>query len=115
MKKATIKDIAKAAGVSIATVSYILNDVKTQSISDETRVKVMKAARQLKYVANRTAQSLKIKKTGLIGILLFQEHEDQYWSDFKYAKTVSKIEQICGQLGYHIILCRSEASFRITK
>ncbi|MGE6226752.1 LacI family DNA-binding transcriptional regulator [Paenibacillus chitinolyticus] len=103
MKKATIKDIAKAAGVSIATVSYILNDVKTQSISDETRVKVMKAAQQLKYVANRTAQSLKIKKTGLIGILLFQEQEDHYWSDFKYAKTVGKIEQICGQLGYHVI------------
>ncbi|MBG9796075.1 LacI family transcriptional regulator [Paenibacillus dendritiformis] len=103
MKKTTIKDIAKAAGVSIATVSYILNDVKTQSISNETRVKVLKIAQQLKYVPNRTAQSLKIKKTGLIGILVFKDERQSPWSAFKYAKTISKIEQQCSALGYHVI------------
>lgn len=103
MKKTTIKDIAKAAGVSIATVSYILNDVKTQSISNETRVRVLKVAQQLKYVPNRTAQSLKIKKTGLIGILVFKDERQSPWAEFKYAKTISKIEQQCSELGYHVI------------
>ncbi|WP_028546870.1 LacI family DNA-binding transcriptional regulator [Paenibacillus taiwanensis] len=116
MKKTTIKDIAQAAGVSIATVSYILNDVKTQSISDETRVKVLKIAQQLKYVTNRTAQSLKIKKTGLIGILWFKDSEPSPWSELKYAKTISKIEQQCSSLGYHVILMqidRSEPSYKV--
>ncbi|MFD0693072.1 LacI family DNA-binding transcriptional regulator [Paenibacillus sp. GCM10027628] len=110
MKKTTIKDIAKAAGVSIATVSYILNDVKTQSISDETRVKVLKIAQQLKYVTNRTAQSLKIKKTGLIGILLFKEKEQSLWSDLKYVRTIFKIEQLCSQLGYHVLFMQIDST-----
>ncbi|MCU6712893.1 LacI family transcriptional regulator [Paenibacillus sp. J5C_2022] len=103
MKKTTIKDIAKAAGVSIATVSYILNDVKTQSISDETRVKVLKIAQQLHYVTNRSARSLKLQKTGLIGILLFRDLAPQPWSDLKYVKTLYTLERLCGELGYHII------------
>ncbi|TMV46269.1 LacI family transcriptional regulator [Paenibacillus mesophilus] len=103
MKKATIKDIAKAAEVSIATVSYILNDVKTQSISDETRVKVLKIAQQLHYVTNRSARSLKLQKTGLIGILLFKDLEPHPWSDMKYVKTLYRLEKLCGELGYHVI------------
>ncbi|UKS26957.1 LacI family transcriptional regulator [Paenibacillus sp. HWE-109] len=110
MKKATIKDIAGAAGVSIATVSYILNDVKTQSISDDTRVKVLKIAQQLKYVTNRTAQSLKIKKTGLIGILLFRDKDQNPWSDLKYVRTIYKIEQLCSKLGYHVLFMQIDST-----
>ncbi|NOU86550.1 LacI family DNA-binding transcriptional regulator [Paenibacillus sp. LMG 31460] len=110
MKKTTIKDIAGAAGVSIATVSYILNDVKTQSISDETRVKVLKIAQQLKYVTNRTAQSLKIKKTGLIGILLFKDKDQNAWSDLKYVRTIYKIEQLCSKLGYHVLFMQIDST-----
>lgn len=109
MKKTTIKDIAKEANVSIATVSYILNNVKTQSISDETRVKVLKIAQQLKYVTNRTAQSLKIKKTGLIGIILFKEEKQHVWSDLKYAKTIFKLEQLCSELGYHVLFMQIDS------
>lgn len=109
MKKTTIKDIAKAAGVSIATVSYILNDVKTQSISDETRVKVLKTAQQLKYVANKSAQSLKINKTGLMGILLFNDLKPSPGSVLKYAKTVFKLEQLCSKCGYDVIFMQMGA------
>lgn len=108
MKKATIKDIAKAANVSIATVSYILNDVKTQSISDETRVKVLKIAQQLQYVTNRSARSLKLQKTGLIGILLFKDLQPHRWSELKYVKTLYSLEKLCGQLGYHTIFMQIE-------
>jgi len=109
LKKTTIKDIAKAADVSIATVSYILNDVKTQSISDETRVKVLKVAQQLKYVANRSAQSLKIKKTGLMGILLFKDDVQSPGSALKYAKTIYKLEELCSNLGYHVIFMQLDS------
>jgi len=108
MKKATIKDIAKAADVSIATVSYILNDVKTQSISDETRMKVLKIAQQLHYVTNRSARSLKLQKTGLIGILLFRDLTPQPWTDLKYVKTLYTLERLCGELGYHVIFMQIE-------
>lgn len=116
MKKTTIKDIAQAAGVSIATVSYILNDVKNQSISNETRVKVLKIAQQLKYVPNRTARSLKVKKSGLIGILVFKDDQQSFGSDLKYAKTISKIEQQCSALGYHVIYMQidnTEPSYKV--
>lgn len=110
MKKATIKDIAKAAEVSIATVSYILNDVKTQSISDETRVRVLKIAQQLHYVTNRSARSLKLQKTGLIGILLFKDLKPQPWSDLKYVKALYRLEQLCGDLGYHVIFMQIDGA-----
>ncbi|WP_136605400.1 LacI family DNA-binding transcriptional regulator [Paenibacillus dokdonensis] len=109
MKKTTIKDIAKEANVSIATVSYILNNVKTQSISDETRVKVLKIAQQLKYVTNRTAQSLKINKTGLIGIILFKEDNQHVWTDLKYTKVIFKLEQLFSKLGYHVLFMQIDS------
>ncbi|NOJ72694.1 LacI family DNA-binding transcriptional regulator [Paenibacillus alvei] len=102
-RKTTIKDVAQAADVSIATVSYILNNVPNQSISNQTRVKVLKVAQELKYVPNRMAQSLKIKKSGLIGVLLFRDKGQSPWMDVAYAKTISKIEQECSLLGYHVI------------
>ncbi|WP_341479344.1 LacI family DNA-binding transcriptional regulator [Clostridium perfringens] len=47
---ATIKDIAKGAGVSIATVSRVLNLDETLNVSEETRKKVMEIAEELNYV-----------------------------------------------------------------
>ena len=60
----TIKDVAKEAGVSIATVSYVLNN--DPRIKKETREKVLKAAKKLNYVANGIARSLKKSKTNII-------------------------------------------------
>lgn len=55
----TAEDVARRAGVSRATVSYVLNDVETQSISDATSDAVRRAARELGYVPNAFARSLK--------------------------------------------------------
>ena len=52
-----IKDVAMAAGVSIATVSHVLNS--TRYVSDETRRKVEKAMKDLSYSPNYLAKSLK--------------------------------------------------------
>ncbi|GIQ62995.1 hypothetical protein PACILC2_15630 [Paenibacillus cisolokensis] len=54
---ATIKDVAKMAGVSISTVSYALND--NPKVSKKTKQKVMEAARQLNYQKNGLASDLK--------------------------------------------------------
>ena len=60
----TIKDVAKAAGVSIATVSYVLN--KDPRIKKETAEKVLKVSEELNYVASGFARSLKTNKTRIV-------------------------------------------------
>ncbi len=67
--KVTIKDIAKAANVSTATVSKVLNN-KDQRISAETRALVLKIAEEKKYIRNSMARSLVTRKTNTIGLIL---------------------------------------------
>jgi DNA-binding LacI/PurR family transcriptional regulator len=59
VKPATSADVAAVAGVSRATVSLVLNDRSSARISDDTRSRVREAARQLGYVPNTAARSLK--------------------------------------------------------
>ena len=62
----TIKDVAREAGVSIATVSYVLND-KLDMVSEDTRQQVLTTAREMGYRPNVTARNLQANRTGLIG------------------------------------------------
>jgi LacI family transcriptional regulator len=64
----TLKDIAAKAGVSTATVSYVLNN--TGNISSETRKKVLDVLETLNYKPNQVARSLKVKKTRTIGVIV---------------------------------------------
>lgn len=61
--------MALAAGVSVTTVSHVLNDVAHARISTETRDKVRSAARQLGYGPNRLAQALRSRRTGILGLV----------------------------------------------
>jgi len=65
----TIKEIAKEAGVSIATVSMILNK-KDKNISDATRNKVLEIANQMNYIPNSMARSLRTKRKQTIDLLM---------------------------------------------
>lgn len=67
--RTTIKDIARAAGVSPTTVSFVLNN-KPVSISQETRNKVIKAVEELNYRPNQLAVSLVTNTTNTIGLIL---------------------------------------------
>ena len=58
---ATIKDVAKASGYGIATVSYALND--HPKIPENTKKKILEIAKQLNYVPNASARTLKTKKS----------------------------------------------------
>lgn len=68
----TIKDVAKMADVSIATVSLVLNN--NQRISKETRKKVNKAIETLNYHPSRSARGLVSRKTGNLGFILTDNH-----------------------------------------
>lgn len=65
---ATIRDVALKAGVSISTVSRVLND--TCPVADDKRVRVESAAKELGYTPNPVARSLLSSETGGIGIIL---------------------------------------------
>ncbi len=64
----TIKDIARQANVSSATVSYVLNN--TRCISPETRERVLQAVKDLDYVPNASARSLREKRSKIIGLIV---------------------------------------------
>ncbi len=64
----TIRDVAKAAGVSVATVSSVLNNSNQTRISPETRERVLRVARELGYRPRRVAQGLRKGLTYLVGL-----------------------------------------------
>lgn len=70
-KKVTVKDVAREAGVSVATVSYIMNNRTDQKISDATRKKVLQIANLLNYRPSHAAISLATGKSNVIGVSYF--------------------------------------------
>lgn len=74
MKKVTSFDVAKKAGVSRATVSYVLNNVKKENISTKTKEKVMKVIQELGYVPNATGKALASNRTRNIGLVCHESH-----------------------------------------
>ncbi len=101
-KIATIKDVAKALGVSTSTVSRILNG-KNQS-NKELVEKVQEVARKLNYQVNTTARGLRTNKSGLLGIIVPDISDDFFASVF------SGIEEVTEAEGYNLLICQSNES-----
>jgi LacI family transcriptional regulator len=74
-RQATSKDVAELAGVSRTTVSFVLNDVPGVKITNETRERVLRAARELDYYPTAAARTLASGKTQRIGLVLGEGHE----------------------------------------
>ncbi|RCW51811.1 LacI family DNA-binding transcriptional regulator [Paenibacillus prosopidis] len=110
IKKATLKDIAKAADVSVATVSYVLNNVANQTIPDETKCRVLDAAKRLNYVPNLAARSLVKQKSGLIGILINRVDNEGIWRQLRYSSFVNRLERLLTDRGYHVVLSSLDAT-----
>lgn len=105
--KPTIKDIASEAGVSIATVSYVIN--KTKSISPETKKRVFKAIKSLHYHPSKSARSLATGETGNIGFILTDDHFLR--TEPFYTKIFLGTEFEARGEGYYIILSSINSDF----
>ncbi|WP_050470363.1 LacI family DNA-binding transcriptional regulator [Herbaspirillum chlorophenolicum] len=97
---ATIKDVARLAGVSFTTVSHVLNE--TRPVSAEARQRVLSAVEELAYVPSALARSLKSKVTGSIGLII-PNNTNPYFSELARG-----IEDFCYGAGYSVILCNSD-------
>ncbi|WP_202081639.1 LacI family DNA-binding transcriptional regulator [Caldalkalibacillus salinus] len=98
---ATIKDVARVASVSIATVSRILNN--QPGYSEETKRKVMKAIKELGYQPNAVARGLINKKTQTIGVL-FPDI-----SSMLSSAILGGIEEVTHEHGNSVIVCHTAA------
>jgi DNA-binding LacI/PurR family transcriptional regulator len=97
---ATIKDVAAEAGVSIATVSKILND--SQYSSGKSRTKVMAAIKKLGYQPNHIARSMVRGKTKLIALVV-----PDIRNDF-FTQVARGVEDIANKYDYRVILCNTD-------
>ena len=69
-KRPTQADVARAAGVSQAMVSYVLNNNSKISVPDETRQRILDAIDDLGYVTNKAAQNLRTQRTNMIAVIV---------------------------------------------
>ncbi|WP_318437760.1 substrate-binding domain-containing protein [Photobacterium leiognathi] len=98
---ATMKDVAKLAGVSTSTVSHVIN--KTRFVSEEISERVNKAAKELNYYApSALARSFKVNRTKTIGMLVTTS------TNPFFGEVVKGVERSCYQQGYSLILCNTE-------
>jgi len=67
--RVTMKDVARHAGVSQPTVSFVLNDRRDVSIAADTRARVLEAAKELNFQPNRAAQSLRSNRSYTVGVI----------------------------------------------
>lgn len=74
-KRPTIKDVAKMAGLSLSTVSLVIN--KNGYVSEETRINVLRVVKELGYHPSRAAKGLASKTSGNIGFILSDDHFSQ--------------------------------------
>lgn len=93
----TIKDVAEAADVSLATVSRVIN--KCDNVKPERRDKVLKAIEKLGYLPNQAARSLVKKKTETIGIIINNLHDPFFYDLIKGFETGAQ------QTSYNVIFC----------
>jgi LacI family transcriptional regulator len=96
MGKVTIKDVARHAGVSITTVSKVIND--KGKVSQETRDHVMRVIKELQYSVNANARSLKAAKTNKIGVIVSDI------SNLFLMSIAKSVEDVIRSIDYHMVL-----------
>ena len=98
---ATMKQVAQRAGVSVATVSYVLND--TRKVRPETEQRVLLAARELGYAPNIAARSLVVGRSSMVGLVL-PDIENPFFPEitkaFQEAAAVAGMETIVMNTNY---------------
>jgi len=104
MKKyLTRNDVAEVAGVSAATVSYVVNN-GPRPVATETYQKVMGVIEELGYKPSAIARSLRLQRTSTLGLIL-PDTSNPY-----FAEVIRGVEQYAFDHGYTVILCHSDYS-----
>ena len=97
---ATIADVAKKAGVSVSTAARVLSG--RGYAAAETRRLVLEAAKDLGYVPNQIARSLRTRQTQMVGLLIGDVE------NFFYSVLAKNVESVAKGAGYHVVLCNSD-------
>jgi len=100
-RNATIKEVALQAGVSVATVSRVLNG--KGPIREETRARIQEVADRLHYVPHGGARSLITNRTSTVGVLL-----PDIYGEF-FSEVIRGIDQTASRNGYHLLVSSSHA------
>lgn len=100
-RRVTHKDVAERAGVSVATVSYVLNG-GPRPVSPETRARVQAVIDELEYYPNELARGLRLKQSSTVGLLI-----PNIMNAF-YAEVAQAFEAYCHGEGFLVMLCNSE-------
>lgn len=101
----TIRDVAKQAGVSVATVSRFIN--QNAPVSVEVAGRLEQVMNELKYMPHAAARHLASRRTRVIGLLLTNMHNDFF------APLLDGIEQVVRQNGYNLLVATSHADSRL--
>ena len=101
---ATMKDVAELAGVSITTVSHVINE--TRFVSDELRARVLEAMEQLHYRPNILARSLRLGETRTIGLIV-PDNANPF-----FAQIARAVEDAGFEAGYSVILCNCDGKLQ---
>ncbi len=102
-RRSTSFDVARLAGVSRTTVSFVLNNVPGVNISESTRQRVLEAARQLNYHPNSMGRKLVSGRSSTLGLVLRQSPE-QVFADAALLRVMLGIEHAVAQQGFHVLL-----------
>jgi len=103
MKKVSISDIARKAGVSVSTVSFVMNDKAVKMrISREVIEKVENVAREMGYRPNQLARGLRTGKTRTIGLIV------ENISNAFFAKLAKSIEDEAKRYDYKVVYCSTD-------
>ena len=106
VKKVTIKDVAREAGVSVATVSYVVNGRTDLKISDETRKRVLQVINLLNYSPNQAAKALASKRKNQVGFAISDTKSILKMADqMNVMKTISTF---MGDKNYEVFLIPPE-------
>lgn len=110
---ATIKDIASIAGVSISTVSRVLNFDESLNVSDSTRQKILKIADELEYTSSSKKKKSK-KNNKNIGILCWCNYEEEL-ADPYYLSIRLVVERICSERCINLVKLDENIDLKVVK
>ena len=97
---ANMKQVAKKCGVSVATISRVINH--PENVLPETRDKIIAIMQELNYIPNEQARSLTLNRTNTIALLIPNILNPLY------PQIAKGVEDICHQKGYNLLLCNTE-------